>query len=67
MREYVVEKIIDKRTVSGVTEYLLSWRGFADSENTWEPEANLDCPELIEVLLVSENLDVLTLSSELPL
>lgn len=26
----------------------MKWRNFEDSENTWEPAVNLNCPKLIE-------------------
>ncbi|KAK0173017.1 hypothetical protein PV328_006272 [Microctonus aethiopoides] len=46
--EFEVEKIIDvyfKKNKS--REFLIRWKGFPPSDDTWEPEANLNCPELI--------------------
>ncbi|XP_046447724.1 chromobox protein homolog 1-like [Daphnia pulex] len=45
--KYVVEKVVDERKMKGTTQYLLKWKGYDDSDNTWEEEENMNCPELI--------------------
>lgn len=45
--EYEVEAIINSKTVKGKTKFLIRWKGFQESDDTWEPEETLNCPDLI--------------------
>ena len=37
-----VEKILNYKQISGRPYYLVKWKGYDTSENTWEPIAHLD-------------------------
>ncbi|KAL8431263.1 hypothetical protein ACSSS7_005411 [Eimeria intestinalis] len=39
---YEVESILDQRGEGDTARYLVKWKGFAESDATWEPLANLD-------------------------
>ncbi len=40
-KEYQVENILEKRMISGKTHYLIKWKKYNISENTWELTENL--------------------------
>jgi len=40
-KEYQVENILEKRMISGKTHYLVKWKEYNTSENTWELKENL--------------------------
>ena len=42
-----VEAIIDSKVIKGKQLYLLRWKGYDSSNDTWEPAENLSCPELL--------------------
>jgi len=39
--EYQVENILDQRMISGKTHYLVKWKEYNTSENTWKLKENL--------------------------
>ena len=45
---YEVEDIVNHRHKKGKVEYLIRWKNYNAEDDTWEPEANLDCPDKIK-------------------
>ncbi|CAN6487080.1 unnamed protein product [Victoria cruziana] len=46
---YEIEDIRKKRTRKGQVQYLIKWRGWPETANTWEPEENLQgCRDILE-------------------
>ncbi|XP_048191379.1 chromobox protein homolog 3-like [Perognathus longimembris pacificus] len=54
LEEFEVEKVVGRRVVAGKVEYLLKWKGYSDSDNSWEPEEHLRCSDLIKAFLNSQ-------------
>ncbi len=54
-QEYEVEKILKKRTRRGRTQYLVHWKGYPDSENSWIPEKDLRAPDLLSEFMQQAN------------
>ena len=47
--EFEVDRVLDKRISNGKVQYLISWRGFNQGSNSWEPVSNLqNCRRLVE-------------------
>lgn len=48
-KEYEVDKVMEVHfKKNGSREFLIHWKGFSHKDDTWEPENNLSCPDLIE-------------------
>lgn len=39
--EFEVEKVLDSRVYRGRVQYLIKWKGYSESDNTWEPVRHL--------------------------
>ena len=46
-RDYEVEMILSSQMRGGRAWYLIKWKGFDDSWNTWEPEDVMNCPDKV--------------------
>lgn len=56
--EYIVEKILKINQINKIPSFLVKWKGYADSDNTWEPIEHVrDCKAFD--IFVDGQLDVL--------
>jgi hypothetical protein len=48
--EYEVEKVLGYRTHGQwkKKQYLIKWKGYSEAHNSWEPEENLNAPDLVK-------------------
>ena len=46
--EFEVEMVLKKRMKNNVVEYFVKWKGYPDSDCTWEPAHDLNCPDLLK-------------------
>jgi Reverse transcriptase (RNA-dependent DNA polymerase)/RNase H-like domain found in reverse transcriptase/Integrase zinc binding domain/Chromo (CHRromatin Organisation MOdifier) domain/Aspartyl protease len=45
---FEIEKILDSRRIGNRVQYLIKWKGYPDSDNSWEPLTNIPARGLIK-------------------
>lgn len=48
---YEVEQILNHKNKKSKRLFLVRWKGYGPDEDTWEPEPNLCCPEILNAYL----------------
>jgi len=51
---YIINKLIQKRKNKGKIEYLVNWKGFDVSDQTWEPRTQLIEDGMIDMIKAFE-------------
>lgn len=51
--DYEVDAILKHKETRNGRQYLIRWKGYDSSEDTWEKEINLKCPEILNTYIRS--------------
>ena len=51
--DYEVERILDHRLFKSSRQYLVKWKDYGTEFNSWEPETNINAPELVQLYIQS--------------
>lgn len=54
--EFEVESILNHKVKNKMRYFLVRWKGYGCSSDTWEPEKNLSCPKILQKYLKYNNL-----------
>lgn len=49
--EYEVQDILDHKIVRNDRRFLIHWRNYSPSHDSWESEKNLNCPQILQTYL----------------
>lgn len=53
---YEVQKLLKHKTIKKERNFLVRWKGYDSSEDSWVPESHLNCPRILKSYLKSVNL-----------
>lgn len=53
---YEVQKLIDHKIIKRQRHFLIRWKGYDSSEDSWVPESQLNCPKILKSYLNSKNM-----------
>lgn len=46
--EFEVEAILNHRGRKGQRQFLIRWKNYSSDDNSWEPESNLNCSDILQ-------------------